>query len=99
MLFNTQQPTQRSYQPRRIQPRPIVVQQQLPGFMRQLKVLCHAPQHPLPCKMEFIGFSTSDHGDPISIYACRLCNSRQGWCLDHRTNQPRPLFTKAACPR
>ncbi len=76
--------------------RMIVVRQaaRVPSHMARLDVLCHCKSHPLPCRAKFIGFSRSDKGQPIAMYACPLCNCRQGWCRDHATGRPRPLFAR-----
>ncbi len=66
----------------------------LPDFLRQLERLCHDHHHPLPCRMTFIGPSTSDKGRPMAMYACPLCNYREGWVADYRTGQPWRLFSR-----
>lgn len=61
------------------------------------EALCHClHNHPLPVRMIFSGWGTSDHGQPMAIYACPYqgCGARQGWVRDFRTNRPYRLFSK-----
>jgi hypothetical protein len=70
----------------------------LPEKYKRLDILCHClKNHPLPVRMKFIGWGTSDHGQPMAVYACphKDCGSRQGWVKDFRTNRPIRLFTKS----
>lgn len=83
-------------QRRDAQPQVIVIQQpeRLPEFFHRLSVLCRSAAHPLPCAMKHIGDATSDKGFPMAIYACPLCNTREGYVRDFATGKPRQLFTK-----
>jgi hypothetical protein len=98
MLFKKQNGHSRR-NTRKVQRRRITVIEEprsLPEFMCRLDVLCKDRSHALPCRMKFIGKATSDKGNQVVMYACPLCNSRQGWCLGHQTNKPRVLFSKPA---
>ena len=69
----------------------------LPESYAKMQVLCTCQeQHVLPVRMVFIGWSKSDKGQPMAIYACPFhgCGARQGWVRDHRTGRPYRLFTK-----
>lgn len=82
-----QQPNRYS-QPQRYQPQPA----SLPPFMHRLNLICHDRSHPLPVAMKHIGDGTSHRGQPMAIYACPMCNLRQGWVVDVHTGQPRQLW-------
>jgi len=61
------------------------------------EALCQCLQHhPLPVRMTFVGWDTSDRGQTVAIYICPYqgCGSRQGWVKDFKTGQPRRLFIK-----
>lgn len=64
----------------------------LPVRYRFLDVRCL--EHPRPEPMRFIGWGTSTQGQPIAIYACPLCNYREGYAENHRDGQPFRLFYK-----
>jgi hypothetical protein len=66
----------------------------LPEHMHRLHVLCHDHRHPLPVAMTHIGDSTSDRGQPMAVYACPLCGTRQGWVVDFRTGKPWRLWVR-----
>jgi hypothetical protein len=69
--------------------------QPLAGYFRNLTSICaNQRRHPLPVRRAFIGFSTSDHGAPMAVYACQLCNSRVAYVRDFMTGKPRQLFAK-----
>lgn len=76
----------------------IIIEQpapRLPDFMKRLDLLCNRfDRHPLPCKMKFIGESTSDSGQPMAVYACPHpgCGWREGWVVDRHTHRPRRLW-------
>jgi hypothetical protein len=78
--------------------RPLTIIQpigQLPAIFKRLTSICGNPtRHPLPVRRTFIGFSTSNNGASVSMYACPLCNSRVAFVCDYTTGQPRVLFTK-----
>lgn len=74
-----------------------VQQTRLPEYYKNLNVLCACRDaHQLPLNMEFIGFSTSDKGAPMAVYACpyRGCNWREGYVRDFQTGKPRCLWGK-----
>ena len=100
-LFPWQQP-----QPINRRPRPAAVSPSrpmarprrvlLPEFMHRLRVLCHDHRHPLPVAMTHIGDSTSHDGQPMAVYACPLCGTRQGWVIDVHTGRRWRLWTRPA---
>ena len=85
----------RSMQPQP-QPQP-QTQHRLPNEWGRLNVICTCRDaHHLPIRMKFIGFSWSDKGASMAVYACPYhgCNWREAYVQDYRTGQPRCLFGK-----
>jgi len=95
-LFPWQQPQQihrRPIRPAVRQPQP---RAELPAFMHRLNGLCHDHSHPLPVALVHIGDITSDRGQPMAVYACPLCGTREGWVVDFRTGKPWRLWVRRA---
>ena len=65
----------------------------LPEWMKALELLCSPKaNHQLPVRLEMIGESVSDRGQPMAIYACPSCNWREGWVVDRRRGKPFRLW-------
>jgi len=62
--------------------------------LQQLDLVCRNHAHPLPCTMTFIGKTHSNRGQSVAMYACPLCNYREGWVQDQYTGKPHKLFYK-----
>ena len=43
-----------------------------------------------------IGDSTSHDGQPMAVYACPLCGTRQGWVIHVHTGRPWRLWVRPA---
>jgi|YNPBryunderm2012_1023409.scaffolds.fasta_scaffold02488_5 hypothetical protein len=68
-----------------------------PALLERLRVVCpKGPGHELANLMEHIGWDTTQSGGKAAVYACRLCNRREGWALDYQTGKPRRVFVKPA---
>lgn len=68
-------------------------QPQFPPALERLNILCRDNSHPLPCAMILIARTVSDKGAPMAIYACPICNQREGWILDRFTGHPIRLWS------
>ena len=75
--------------------RPVQYTPQLPPPPTGLSFHCHSPSHPLPVAMVHIGNAVADNGvQQTSVWACPLCNHREGWVWDWHTGRPRALWRR-----
>jgi len=79
----------------------VVIEERTPApallELKRLPVVCDGgPGHELANLMVHIGWDTTQSGGKAAVYACRLCNRREGWVLDYRTGKPRRVFVKPA---
>ncbi len=82
-LFTAKKYSPRSYSGNQV----YIVEEQswFPGFLRHLDRYCSRSGH-LAVRMECItdDTCTSDRGGPMAVYACPLCNWREGYIRDRR---------------
>ena len=65
------------------------------AFLRHLDLLCRNHRsHDLPLRMVLIGESLSHRGQPTAVYACPVCNCREGWVQDRHTGRPLRLWRR-----
>jgi hypothetical protein len=77
--------------------RVVIVEQHtaLPPRYTRLKVLCHRlSAHCLPVRMHFTGFGADAGGQPLAVYRCPCCGSRQAWARHRGTGRPFRLWAR-----
>jgi hypothetical protein len=78
--------------------RVVIVEHRRPGLppsFRHLSVLCHNPvAHVLPVQLQFSGDGVGRDGQPLAIYTCPFCRSRQAWARHRVTGRPFRLWIR-----